>query len=268
MIAVEGLRVRRGGRLVLDIPAFTVAEGEVLAVIGPNGAGKSTLLQALALLVPAEMTYRFAGRPVALPREALSLRRQMAVVFQEPLLLDASVLENVALGLRLRHATGQEIRERVHAWLARLGVAHLAERHARALSGGEAQRVNLARALALQPRVLFLDEPFGALDVLTRAALLQELRPILKAAGVTALLVTHDFTEIPPLADRVAVLMAGRVVQAGTPRTVFSQPADDAVRALVRAAADRIRALDSPGPSAAEPGLAGPNHRPAAPGQE
>lgn len=246
VLEVEGLKVHRGNRLVLDVDALTVEEGEVLAVIGPNGAGKSTLLEALALLTPAEMTYRFAGREARLPQEALALRRQMAVVFQQSLLLDGTVYYNVALGLRLRRVPESEVRQRVFAALERFNVATLARRHARALSGGEAQRVSLARALALQPRVLFLDEPFGALDVLTRSAILQDLRGILRSSGITALFVTHDFTEIPPLADRVAVLMDGRIRQTGTPQEIFSRPADDSVRQLVRAAADLVKSLDAP----------------------
>lgn len=244
MLAVENLQVQRGRRLVLDVPSLAVAEGEILAVIGPNGAGKSTLLEALALLTPAVMTYRFAGRAVRLPQEGLALRREMAVVFQQPLLLDGTVFANVALGLRMRGVPEPEVHGRANTWLDRFGVADLARRHAHALSGGEAQRVSLARALALQPRVLFLDEPFGALDVLTRAAILQDLRGVLRSCGITALFVTHDFTEIPALADRVAVLMDGRILQTGTPREVFTRPAGPAVRSLVRAAADLVRILE------------------------
>jgi len=243
IVEVEGLKVRRGKRLVLEVDRLAVEEGEVLAVIGPNGAGKSTLLEALALLTPAEMTYRFAGRTARLPQEALALRRQMAVVFQQSLLLDGTVFDNVAIGLRLRRIPKAEIQRRVTEALERFGVAHLARRHARALSGGEAQRVSLARALALQPRVLFLDEPFGALDVLSRSSLLQDLPGILRTTGVTTLFVTHDFTEIPPMADRVAVLMDGRIRQVGTPQEIFSKPADDSVFKLVRAAADLVRTL-------------------------
>jgi tungstate transport system ATP-binding protein len=244
MLAAENLRVHRGRRLIVDVPAFAVQEGEVLSVIGPNGSGKSTLLQALALLIPAEMSYRFAGRAVQLPQETLALRREMAVVFQRPLLVDGTVADNVALGLRFRHVAEAEIRQRIPEALERFGVAHLAGRHARALSGGEAQRVSLARALALKPRVLFLDEPFASLDVLTRASILQDLRRVLRDGGMTALFVTHDFSEIPALADRVAVLMNGRVVQTGTPREVFRTPADGDVERLVRAAIDLTRTLD------------------------
>ncbi len=250
MIEVANLRVTRDRRTVLEVPSLTVEQGEILAVIGPNGAGKSTLLQALALLIPAEMSLTFAGRKADLPREELALRRQMAVVFQQPLLLDGTVAENVALGLKLRGV--RDVAGRVDHWLKKLGVSHLARRHARELSGGEAQRVSLARALALEPRVLFLDEPFGALDVLTRAGILQELRGLLKEAGVTALFVTHDFTEIPPLADRMAVLMGGAIVQTGAPREVFGAPATPEVSALVRAAADLLRTLE---PEALKKGL-------------
>lgn len=244
MLRVTDLYVRRGGRTVLDVPSFGLSEGEVVAVIGPNGSGKSTLLQALALLLPAPCTaYHFAGRKAELPSEALEIRRQMAVVFQRPLLVSGTVYDNVALGLRLRRVPEAEIKRRVQEALDMFAVAELARRDARALSGGEAQRVSLARALVLNPRVLFLDEPFSALDVLTRSAILHDLRPALRGRGVTALFVTHDFTEIPPLADRMAVLMAGRVVQTGTPREVFRAPADAQVERLVRAATDLVRGL-------------------------
>lgn len=247
ILEVEGLQVTRGGRPVLSVPALAVHEGEILAVMGPNGAGKSTLVQALALLLPAAMTYRFAGRAVRLPREAPALRRQMACVFQEPLLLDGTVYDNVALGLRLRRLPGGEVARRVGEWLDRLGIAHLARRHVRTLSGGEAQRVNLARALVLSPRVLFLDEPFAGLDVVSRAALVQDLRPLIRAAGATAVLVTHDFAEVAALADRVAVLARGRLVQVGTPAAVFARPAGEEVARLVAAAATLARSLGRAG---------------------
>lgn len=237
MIVVQGLRVSRNGHAVLDVPYFSLPAGEIVALMGPNGAGKSTLLQALALLLPAEMNYRFEGRPVQLPREALALRRQMAVVFQEPLLLDASVFDNVALGLRLRGiASGDGVRERVFGWLERLGVAHLARQHARTISGGEAQRVSLARALVLEPRVLIMDEPFSSLDVFARAELLRDLGPVLKGAGVTTLFAAHEFSEILPLADRVAVVVGGRLVQEGRLQEVLGDPADPTVRKLIEAA--------------------------------
>jgi tungstate transport system ATP-binding protein len=244
-IAVRGLRVELGGRQVLDVPGFAVGEGEVMALVGPNGSGKSTLLQTLALLQPAaRMEYFFAGAKAELSGQGLALRRQMAVVFQRPLLLNLRVFDNVALGLRLRRLPSAEVGQRVGFWLQKLGVSGLARRKAHALSGGEAQRVSLARALVLQPRLLFLDEPFGALDVLTRWALIRDLREVLGNTGVTTVFSTHDFLEVLLLADRVAVVDRGQIVQTGQPREVFRQPASDVVRDLIRAAEEMVRTLD------------------------
>ncbi|MFZ5817200.1 MAG: ABC transporter ATP-binding protein [Bacillota bacterium] len=246
LLKVTGLVVERGGRRVVDLEQLDLAPGKVLAVIGPNGAGKSSLLHALALLQPARFTsYQWSGREARLPEEALALRREMAVVFQEPLLLDGTVLENVGLGLRLRGEPPSRWRPAAQAMLERLGIGHLARRPARQLSGGEAQRVSIARALATRPRLLFLDEPFGALDVLARSALLRDLKAVLTAEGTAALFVTHDFTEIPPMADRVAVIDQGRILQVDTPQTLFNQPATPLVRDLVQVAHDLVRTLQT-----------------------
>jgi tungstate transport system ATP-binding protein len=217
---------------VVRVDRLDVREGEVLAVLGPNGAGKTTLLQLLALLErPARGEVRFDGEPVA-GRE-LALRRRMAAVFQDPLLLNRSVEANVAVGLALRGLSARERRGRVERWLARFGIEALAARSARRLSGGEAQRVSLARAFALEPEVLLLDEPFSALDQPTREALLDELASVLAETGVTTVFVTHDRDEAARLADRVAVLAGGRILQAGPTAEVFSGPADETVAAYV-----------------------------------
>jgi tungstate transport system ATP-binding protein len=208
--------VRRDGRAVLAIPALDLWPREVLAVVGPNGAGKSTLLQVMALLVaPDAGTVQFAGTPVDARRNPVPVRRRLAVVFQEPLLFDTSVADNVASGLRLRGVPRAEARERGAAWLARLGIAHLAQRPARTLSGGEARRTSLARALVLEPELLLLDEPFGALDYASRQALLAELPALLAAAHTTTVLVTHDPTEAQALATRALALRAGRPIAEG-----------------------------------------------------
>jgi tungstate transport system ATP-binding protein len=209
-----------------------VRQGEVLAVLGPNGAGKSTLLNVLGLLErPAAGEVRFDGEPV--PGRELELRRRMAAVFQEPLLLNRLVEANVGLGLALRGVPRAERRQRVRRWLARFGIEALAGRSARSLSGGEAQRVSLARAFALEPEVLLLDEPFSALDQPTRESLLDELAAVLTETGVTAVFVTHDRDEAARLADRVAVLAGGRLLQVGPTAEVFSSPADGTVAAYV-----------------------------------
>lgn len=228
MVAVSNLVVRRDSTLVLEIPYLEVRGGEVLAVIGPNGAGKSTLLHVLAfLLKPAGGTVWFDGAEVRPSEDLVRLRRRTAVVFQEPLLLDTSVRENLAAGLRLRGVPGRVVVERVAYWARQFGVEGLLARPARKLSGGEAQRVSLARAFALQPELLLLDEPFSALDAPTRLSLFEDFERVLRSSGLTTVFVTHDRTEAMRLGDRVAVMMDGRIAQVGEPETVFSNPVDE-----------------------------------------
>jgi len=231
VLALRDVRRRYGARDALDVRALDVVAGEVLAVIGPNGAGKSTLLRVLGLLErPDTGQVLVRGRAVD-GRDALGERRRMATVFQEPLLTDATVADNVALGLRFRGVARAAGRARVARWLERLGVGGLATRAARTLSGGEAQRIALARALVLEPEVLLLDEPFGGLDAPARAALMADLGAILRADRTTTVLVTHERGEALALADRVAVLMAGRLRQVDATARVFYAPiAEDVAR--------------------------------------
>jgi tungstate transport system ATP-binding protein len=206
--------------------------GEVLAVLGPNGAGKSTLLHILALLDgPDAGEVMLDG--VAVGPGNLRARRRMAVALQLPLLLDGTVEANVTLGLRLQGMPGRERRGRAARWMERTGIAHLARRRARSLSGGEQRRVSLARALALEPDVLFLDEPFAALDAPSHRALLAELPGWLRAAGCATVLVTHDRDDALHLAGRVAVLVDGCLVQTGSVEDVFLHPATTDVADLL-----------------------------------
>ncbi len=231
-IGLRDVTVERGKLRVLDVPLLTLARSELMAVVGPNGAGKSTLAQVMALLVrPTRGEVVFEGEPVR--GNPLGYRRRMAMVFQEPLLLDTSVEGNVGAGLAIRGIAAAERRRRVGEWLERFGIAHLAGRSARTLSGGEAQRTSLARALVLEPEVLFLDEPFAALDAPTRSALIDDLDRILTASEITTLFVTHDRSEALRLGDRIAVLMDGVIRQSGTPSEVFAMPADEQVAAFV-----------------------------------
>ncbi|HXE56875.1 MAG TPA: ABC transporter ATP-binding protein [Gemmatimonadales bacterium] len=235
LIEARGLEVRYGAAMALRVDEIAILPGEILALIGPNGSGKSTLLRVLALLQrPAAGEVRYHGEPVRPDsRELLRLRRRTATVFQAPLLLDTTVYENVALGLRFRGVPEREVRRRVGEWLGRLGIAHLADRRSRTLSGGEAQRASLARAFVLEPEVLFLDEPFSALDPPTRETLLLELEAILRESRVTAVFVTHDRLEALTLADRVAVMLSGRLRQVDTVERVFGAPADPEVARFV-----------------------------------
>jgi tungstate transport system ATP-binding protein len=233
VVELSGVRVTYGSATVLDVPALGVAPGEVLAVIGPNGSGKSTLLRVVGLLErPRQGVVQIHGRAVD-ARGALPERRRMATVFQRPLLADMTVAENVALGLRFRGLAADAQDARVSRWLERLNIAPLRDQQARTLSGGQAQRVALARALVLEPEVLLLDEPFAGLDEPTRDVLLPDVGAILRHDRVTTFLVTHDRGEAQTLADRVAVLMAGRIVQLDATARVFQSPVSEEVARFV-----------------------------------
>ncbi|OPZ74365.1 MAG: Sulfate/thiosulfate import ATP-binding protein CysA [Firmicutes bacterium ADurb.Bin456] len=157
----------------------------------------------------------------------------MAVVFQEALLLDTTVYKNVASGLRIRGRRKKEMDSLIWKWLERLGIRTLAHRPARFLSGGESQRVSLARAFVLEPEVLFLDEPFSPLDYPTKKNLIDELRDILLATRISTVLVTHDYHEIPILADSVTVLDRGKVIQSAPQQEIFQKPANGIVASLL-----------------------------------
>ncbi|MFZ2095990.1 MAG: ABC transporter ATP-binding protein [Anaerolineales bacterium] len=233
ILSVKNLLVKRSQQTVLQISSLDIHQGEVLAVIGPNGAGKSTLLLVLArLLQPHAGQLYFRGTPIELENE-LSFRRRIALVLQEPLLLHQSVFDNVASGLRFRGLPRNEIKSRTNQWLERLEISHLGNRPAHRLSGGEAQRTSLARAFALQPELLLLDEPFSALDSPTRARLLQDLQALLSQTGITTIFITHDLDEALFLGQRVAVLLAGLLRQVGQPEDVFTAPKDAEVAAFV-----------------------------------
>jgi len=160
----------------------------------------------------------------------------MAMVLQRPYLLDATVFDNVAIGLRMRHVPKKEVQVRVDEALALFGIGHLAKRHGRSLSGGESQRVSLARAMVLRPELLLLDEPMSSLDVPTRMALLAELERIIKRTRVTTVFVTHDVTEIPFLADRTVIMAGGKIIADGPVRDVLRQDLRGALSQLAGAA--------------------------------
>ena len=233
LVEIRDLLVRRGEVPALQLDYLQILEGEVLAVVGPNGAGKSTLLLTLArLLKPERGEILFAGQNVENQPDTI-YRRHIALVMQDPLLFDASVFENVATGLRFRRVDRGDIEKWVPMWLERLGVAHLAERRAGQLSGGEAQRVSLARAMVLEPQLLLLDEPFSSLDPPTRSRLLEDLDALLSETETTTIFVTHDLGEAIQLNGRIAVIVEHRLRQVGRPEEGFNAPVDEEVAAFV-----------------------------------
>lgn len=235
VLEARQVKVVYGGREVLSVEGLAVLHGEILAIVGPNGAGKSTLLRVLALLeAPTTGAVCFDSEPVRHnPRSLLALRRRMATVFQSPLLCNTTVRGNISLGLRFRGCSNSDADKRVRRWAERFGIAHLLDQPARTLSGGEAQRVSLARAFVLDPEVLFLDEPFSALDQPTREGLIAELEGVLRESKVATVFVTHERNEALHFGDRVAVVMGGRLVQVDQPERVFSSPVNEEVARFV-----------------------------------
>jgi tungstate transport system ATP-binding protein len=222
---VDDLSVGRGGATLVAVDGLELYGGEVHVLLGPNGAGKSTLLRALNGLEPADGTLVFQGREVHTRADRLALRRSTAAVFQKPHLLNTTVQRNVESGLRLRGVDRDEARRRGTAALELLGVAHLAERRPARLSGGEAQRVSIARALAVEPAALFLDEPLASLDPPTRRALIDDLLAVFERSAMAVVWVTHDRDEALAVGDVVTYLEAARVVQTGPALEVFARPA-------------------------------------------
>lgn len=234
MIQIRDLLVQRNGRDTLRVDSLDIQRGETLAVVGPNGSGKSTLLLALArLLKPSRGDIIYDGRSLK-QWDELEYRRKISFVFQAPLLMDMTVEQNVALGLKFRGAPKEQTLGRVGRWMKQLGVESLAKRRAGQISGGEAQRVSLARAFVLHPELLLLDEPFAALDPPTRAKLLEDLSTLLKEDHRTAVFVTHNLNEAANLSHRIAVIVEGVLRQVGTAKQIKSNPADETVAAFLQ----------------------------------
>jgi sulfate transport system ATP-binding protein len=212
----------------LDEVTLQMPEGSLTALLGPSGSGKSTLLRIVAgLETPDTGAVLIDGADVTAARPQ---ERGIGFVFQHyAAFTHMSVRENVAFGLRVRKRSRVEVRERVDELLALVGLTKWSEQRPHQLSGGQRQRMALARALAVEPRVLLLDEPFGALDANVRAELRRWLRRLHDEQGVTTVLVTHDQEEAMEVADTIAVMNAGRIEQVGSPREIYDNPASDFV---------------------------------------
>jgi sulfate transport system ATP-binding protein len=231
-IDVNAVSKQFGEFTALEDVTLSVAENSLTALLGPSGSGKSTLLRIVAgLEVPDTGSVAIDGADVtgARPQE-----RGIGFVFQHyAAFTHMSVRENVAFGLKIRKRPRPEVRERVDELLALVGLTKWADQRPDQLSGGQRQRMALARALAVQPRVLLLDEPFGALDANVRAELRRWLRRLHDEQGVTTVLVTHDQEEAMEVADTIAVMNAGKIEQVGSPRDVYDSPASDFVMSFL-----------------------------------
>jgi len=225
---------------------LAVADREFLVLIGESGSGKTTTLNMINRLIePSAGVIRVDGEDV-LAVDAVSLRRRMGYVFQGAgLFPHLTVAENIAVTPKLLDWPRAEIDARVEELLnlVRLDPAQYRRRFPRELSGGQQQRVALARALAAKPKIMLMDEPFGALDPLIRDDLAEDYRQIHNALGLTTIFVTHDMTEAMLLGDRIAVMKDGALVQEGTPNELLAAPADDFVRALVDTPKKRAKRL-------------------------
>ncbi|MDH5505673.1 MAG: ABC transporter ATP-binding protein [Anaerolineae bacterium] len=223
-LRIQGIYKAFGKNRALDGITFEVALGETVALLGPSGCGKSTLLAVIAgLEAPDSGAVHWAGEDIA---ATPTHQRGFGLMFQDYALFPhKNVFENVAFGLRMHTLDQGSIQARVNEVLTLVGLPEFGSRDVNNLSGGEQQRVALARSLAPKPRLLMLDEPLGSLDRALRQRLLEDLRAILKDAQQTALYVTHDQEEAYALADRIVVMDAGRAAQIGTPQQIYRQPA-------------------------------------------
>ncbi|MGB9868233.1 MAG: energy-coupling factor ABC transporter ATP-binding protein [Bacillota bacterium] len=211
-LRAENLTYYSEGRAIVRDVNLALEKGERIAILGANGAGKSTLLALLGMVLrPYSGTLWVCGQKVEYDKSLVQLRRRVALVFQENLLIDGSVWDNVALGLRLRGLRRSQVQERVQEWLERFEIAHLASRHAREISGGEARRVVLARAFCLHPEIMLLDEPFSFIDARNKPAVIAQVAQWAAQNGAGLVIVTHELEEARLLGCSLLRMDSGKV---------------------------------------------------------
>ena len=235
MIRMKDVSLRIGNRLILDKINLDIPSGQIFTLIGPSGSGKTSILRLLDLLDrPTKGEIIIAGSRTDGPeQERLDIRRRMAMVFQKPAVLNATVEENVASGLRFRNAIREEIGRQVASSLELVGLSHLARQRAGTLSGGELQRLAIARAIVTKPEVLFLDEPTANLDPANADMVEGLIRDINRKFKTTIVLSTHDMIQGQRLAHRIGVVMDGRLVQTGDLNAIFYRPENAAIASFV-----------------------------------
>ena len=233
MLEMSDISVVRGGREVLHVPSFSLKTNETVAILGPNGSGKSTfLLIASLLLKPTKGKISYFGKSIKNSNRT-PFRRMTALAFQEPLLLDRSVSDNLKIALRLKRPDLKDLDKIADVWLEKLKIQHLAKVLPHQLSGGELQRASLARVFAVEPTMVFLDEPFAGIDEIDRPSLSGDVKALIKESGAASLLVTHDISEAVLLAKRLVVLSDGKVIQEGDVSEVIAKPISEEIAKLL-----------------------------------
>ena len=235
LIKVAGLTHRYGEREVLQDLNLSISSGEVFALIGPTGAGKTTLLRIIDLLeVPSSGEIYFDGKHIPKSgKQRLEIRRRMSFIHQKPQVFNLSVYDNIACGLRWRGEKKSRVADKVAHILEMVGLEGYKNRNARALSGGEAQRVALASALVLEPEVLLLDEPTANLDPVSTAKIEQLISHVARQRNTTMIMATHDMSQGQQLAGRIGVLLEGKLAQIGNVTDIFRSPQNEEVAHFV-----------------------------------
>jgi len=235
IIEISGLKKRYSDAFCLDVNYLHTKKGRILVIIGPNGSGKSTLIRLINLLEkPDEGKICFNGREITNGGAGqVEVRKKMAVVFQDPLLFNTSVYSNVTMGLKIRKIKLSEVKDRIDYLTDKLKIRALLNRSTRSLSGGEKQRVSLARALVLDPELLLLDEPLANIDQSSRENLRSDLFEVLKEYGKSIIYVTHDRNEAMVLADDIAVMDEGKILQFAEKEEIFRRPKDEFIARFV-----------------------------------
>jgi iron(III) transport system ATP-binding protein len=231
-LEISHLKVSLGNRLILDDLSFSLAEGQIAALLGPSGCGKTTLLRGIAgLIQPSDGTIRFGKQLVSLSSLVMpSHKRKIGYVPQEGALFPhLNVADNISFGLDRAVFTKDQIRQTVKEMLNLIGLQGFENRMPNQLSGGQQTRVALARALAIKPAIVLLDEPFSALDAALRGDLRADVIDLLRKSNTTAILVTHDREEALVSADVVALMRDGQIIQQGSPEAVYGQPISPAI---------------------------------------
>jgi tungstate transport system ATP-binding protein len=235
MIEISGLCRKVGDRVLVKDINVTIPDGMIFGIIGPSGSGKTTLMRMIDLLDnPTSGTIVINGTTATMDKkQQLELRRKMGMVFQKPIVLSTTVFENVSYGLRFRGVKGEELKLRVLEAIDLVGLSGYEERYAPTLSGGEMQRVAIARSMVTRPEVLLLDEPTANLDPASTEKIEELIRAINSRFGTTIIMSTHDLDQGQHIAHRIAVVIGGVITQAGTPEEVFHKPVTSEIARFV-----------------------------------